>query len=117
MALRSDSIARFHSGDEPSDLNDVARKFMSDHEWRLATAPRPRVPVVDVNIGAADSSAPHSYEHLILSDPRLRNILQFEAGCRGFLDERFHWCSVETRERFCFARAFKLPVARRFWKG
>jgi hypothetical protein len=62
---------------------------VADDERRLASSLRPRIPVVDVNVGSADTCPPDPNEDFILTDPWLRDILQLETGCRGFLDERF----------------------------
>jgi len=90
VALSGDAISFLYVGDEPAYLNDIPGKFVADHEWRLASPLRPGIPVVDVNIGATHSRSPDPNENFVLTDPPLRDILQFETGCRGLLDERFH---------------------------
>ncbi|MEA2765003.1 MAG: hypothetical protein QOK07_1407, partial [Gemmatimonadaceae bacterium] len=40
--------------------------------------------------GAAYSGASHANQNFILTDPRLRNILQLETWRRRFLYQRFH---------------------------
>jgi hypothetical protein len=51
-----------------------------DDERRLAASLRPRVPVVDVDVGAADSRATDANKNFVLTDPWLRDILEFETG-------------------------------------
>ena len=74
VSFGRDAVAFLHVGDEASDLHDIAGEFVSDDERRLATALRPRVPVVDVHVGAADAGAPHTDQDFVVSDPRLRDI-------------------------------------------
>jgi hypothetical protein len=90
VAFGRHTIALLHISDEAPDLDDIAGELMPHDERRLATAFCPRVPIVDVHIGAADSRASHSNQNFVLSDPRLRDILQLETGCSGFLYQRFH---------------------------
>ena len=90
VPLGGDTVALFHIGNETPDLHDIARKLVPHNEGRLAATLCPRVPVEDVNIGAADSRASHTNQNFVLSDPRLRDILQLETGCSGFLYQRFH---------------------------
>ena len=90
MAFSRDAIAFLHVGHEAADLNHIAREFMADDERRLAAALCPRVPIVDVHVGAAHARASHANENFVLTDPRLRDILELEPGRRGFLYQRFH---------------------------
>ena len=62
----------------------------------LHAALRPRIPVVDVHVGAAHAGAPHANQNFIVADRRLRNVFEHEAGARGRLHQRFHvaCCSV-----------------------
>jgi len=84
------TITLLHISDETPDLDDIAGELMPHDERRLATALCPRVPIVNVNIGAANSRAPHADQNFVLPDPRLRDILQLETGCCGLLYQRFH---------------------------
>src|SRR5688572_21815258 len=90
VAFGGDAISLSDIGDEPADLHDISGELVADDEWRLAPASRPRVPLVDVDVGSADAGSSHSNENLILADLRLRQILQLETGSGGFLDQRFH---------------------------
>ena len=51
--------------------DDVARELVADDERRAAAAARPVVPLVDVDVGAADAGAPHADQHLVVADRRL----------------------------------------------
>jgi len=63
---------------------------VSNHERRLAPPLRPRIPVVDVHVRAADAGAPDADQDLVFADAGLLDILQLKAGCGGLFDERFH---------------------------
>jgi hypothetical protein len=78
VSLRGHAISFLYIGDETTDLHDVASEFVPDDERRLAAPLGPRVPVVDVNIGATHPRAPHTNENFILADSRLGNILELE---------------------------------------
>src|SRR5947199_8979733 len=67
VPLGGDAVAFAHVGDELTDFDDVAREFVTDGERWLASPARPRIPIVDVNVGAADTCAAHPYEHFIIS--------------------------------------------------
>ena len=51
---------------------------------------RPRVPIVDVHVGAADAGAAHLDQHFVVANRRLGNVLQNEARGRRLLHQRFH---------------------------
>jgi hypothetical protein len=78
VSLRRDAVSFLHIGDQAAHLDHIARELMTDDKRRLASSLRPRVPVVDVYIGAADSRAPDTNENFVLTDPGLRDILEFE---------------------------------------
>ena len=82
MPFRRDAIALLYVGDEPSDLDYISSELMPDDERRLAATFRPRVPVVDVNVGSANTRATNADEYFVLTDSWLGDILQFETGCR-----------------------------------
>src|ERR1051326_97082 len=96
VALRGHAVTFADVGDERSDLNDVAGGLMPDDEWWNAAVLRPRVPVVDVDVGTTDTSASHVDEDLVLTNRRLRDVLQLESGSGGLLDQRFHAKSLRS---------------------
>jgi hypothetical protein len=112
VSLGRHPVTLFHIGDEPPDLYHVAGEFVPDDERRLAPRLRPRIPVVDVNVGAAHSGPAHTNENLVLTDFRLRHILEFEAGCGGFLYQRFHERRLRwENEKLFQIRRSNLPTA------
>jgi hypothetical protein len=54
VAFGADPLAEFVAGDAGADLHDAADEFVPDHEARLDRALTPLVPLVDVQVGAAD---------------------------------------------------------------
>jgi hypothetical protein len=95
VTLGGDAIAFLNIGDESSDLDYVAGEFMSDDEWRLAAAAGPLIPVVDVNVGAADSGAANFDQNFIVADFRLGYIAQDHSRACGFFYESFQVSEVE----------------------
>ena len=54
VALAGNALADVQSGDARAKLGDLADVFMADGHGRLDVLLRPRVPVVNVDIRAAD---------------------------------------------------------------
>jgi hypothetical protein len=80
VTFRGHSVTFLYVGNKAPDLNDFTGEFMSDDEWRLAPAARPRIPVVDVEVGAAHARAHYTIENFFVSDSRLGNVAHGEAG-------------------------------------
>src|ERR1700722_7072689 len=55
---------------------------------------RPRIPIVNVHIGAADCGTLDLDEHIVVTDRGFRNILHPDTGFRAGLDECFHGLSL-----------------------
>jgi hypothetical protein len=51
-----DEVTLLHAGDLVADGFDDAAEFVSRNQWRMNTPLRPLVPIVDMEIGAADGS-------------------------------------------------------------
>ena len=60
VAFGGHAIAFAHVGDEAADLHDFAGELVADDDRRFHAPLRPRVPIVDVNVGAADAGATHA---------------------------------------------------------
>ena len=90
MPLGGHAVAGVHVAHERAHLHHVARELVADGERRLAAPLRPVVPLVDVDVGAADAGAAHADQHLIVTDGRLRHLLQHEARRRPLLHECSH---------------------------
>lgn len=54
VRLGGDIIAYLDERDIRTDLHDLAAHFMADNAWRVDTAVRPGIPIVNVGIGSAE---------------------------------------------------------------
>src|SRR5690606_24842606 len=80
VPLRRHPVADVDVGHQGAHLRHVAGELVADGEWRTAAPLRPGVPVVDVDVGAADAGAPDADQHLVVADLRLGNVGEREAG-------------------------------------
>ena len=71
MPFAADDVARPEVGDVRADLDDLADKFVTHDHGHGDRAPGPGVPVVDVNVGAADAGLFHAHQDVVDSDRRL----------------------------------------------
>jgi len=99
VPLGRDPVTDLHAFDEVADGDHIAGELVSADEWRPASPRSPRVPLVDVHVGAADTGAPYAYQDLVVADRRLRNFRQGEAASRGLLHQRFHVTPRREPER------------------
>jgi hypothetical protein len=90
VAFRRHAVADRDVGHEASDLHHVARELVADGERRSASALCPRVPLVDVHVGAAHAGAPHLDQHFVVADLRTRDVPKDEAGTGGRFHQRSH---------------------------
>ena len=68
MPLAADEIAGMKVVDVSADLDDLADELVPDHQRDRDGALRPGVPVVDVEIGAADTGAQDTDEQVVDAD-------------------------------------------------
>src|SRR5258708_4620089 len=90
MALARDTIAAAEAAHFAAELNDLARILVADRHRHRHGLLRPRIPVIDMHIGAANGRAVHLDENVVVTDRRLGNVLHPNAGFRARLDECFH---------------------------
>src|SRR5207248_4970177 len=83
VALRRNAITFPHVGHERADVHDFTSELMTNDEWRRASSACPRVPFIDVNVGAAYTGATHVNQYFILTHRRLRDVLQCEPPPSG----------------------------------
>jgi hypothetical protein len=89
MALARDDHAGRIIVDVLADLDDFADELVADHHRDGNRLLRPLIPLVDVQIGAADGGALDLDQHVVGARFGLGHIL--EQAWRGLLlDERFH---------------------------
>src|SRR6476646_4362990 len=90
VTFRCYAIAFAHIGDERTDLHHFTGELVTDDERRNTSAACPRVPFVNVDVGAAHSRSPHANQHFILTNRRLSDVFQYESRSCRFFYERFH---------------------------
>ena len=90
VALAGDPGSGLDVVDLCTDGLDDADELVADDDGRAHVLLRPFVPVVDVQIGAADRRVGHPDQHVRRTGHRLRNVLQHEPPLRARLDERLH---------------------------
>jgi hypothetical protein len=74
MALRRHKVAYLHMGDLAADRRHIAAKLVPDNHGRFEATPRPRIPLIDMQIRATDRGAHDADENLLLSNRRFRNL-------------------------------------------
>ena len=90
VALGADQVADLVTADIAADRDDAADEFVARDRARLDRLLRPGVPVVDVDVGAADAGLQHLDQHVVDAVARLRHVLEPDAGFGFGLDECFH---------------------------
>ena len=90
VSLAGHPIAGLDAAHLAADLDDLARILVTDGHRHRNGLLRPRIPVVDVHVGAADGGAVHLDEHVVVTDRGLRHVLHPDAGFRASLDQCFH---------------------------
>src|SRR5438445_677052 len=73
-----------------ADRDDLAGELVTDHERRLEAPLRPRVPVGDVQVGAAHARMSHGDEHLPGTGGRFRDGRDLQTRGAFLLDDRLH---------------------------
>src|SRR4029077_6097843 len=77
-----------------------ADELVTDRHWHRNRLLRPGVPIVDVNVSAADGSFQHPDEHVITVHFRNRNFLEPQPGLRlglhNGLHHLLHWERLST---------------------
>ena len=76
-----------HAGAKRRDLTDI---LMADDHGRLDVSCRPVVPVIDMDVCAADCSLMNVDKYLSWAGLRDGDLPQFQSGCGGRLDDRIH---------------------------
>src|SRR6202020_1478988 len=85
-----DAIAGTKAAHLAADFDYFSRVFMSDRHRHGHRFLRPRIPIVNMHIGAADGGTLDLDEHIVVADRGFRNVLHPDAGFRAGFDECFH---------------------------
>ena len=73
-----------------TDLDNFPDELVPDNHWHRNSPLSPRVPFVNVQIGATNAGLENPDEHIVDAHRRLRNILQPKPRLGFRFDERFH---------------------------
>ena len=90
VALSADELAREKVGDICAYFDNFAHEFVAHHHGDRNGPLGPLIPLVDVDIGAADGGLLYLNENVVNADRGDRNIFQPESGFGFTLYQRFH---------------------------
>ena len=90
MALARDPVADLQAADFHADFGDFADERMADDHRNRDGGLRPFVPVVDMDVGAADRRLLDLDQHVIVADGGQRGVLHPDAGLGLGLDQGLH---------------------------
>ncbi len=94
------------SADVGADLDDLAHELVADHHRHGDGLLRPGVPVVDVQVGAADAGAVHADQHVVDADRWAPGRPRARGRARGRLLTSAFMLSILAQ-----VRRFRLPGA------
>jgi hypothetical protein len=94
VAFAADDVAREEVGHVGPDLDDPADELMPDRHGDGDRLLRPIVPLVDVDVRAADPGPQHLDQDVVDADLRLVDVLQPQAGLAPALAECFHSSTI-----------------------
>ena len=101
VALAADDVARREVGDvRRRPRRSSPDELVADHQRDRDRLLGPGVPVVDVQVGAADPGPVDPDQHVVDPDLRLRDVLEPQAG----LGVGFHECAHRRRSGYCPGR-------------
>ena len=90
VTFAADDIAGREVADIGTDFDDLADELVADRHRDGDSFLRPGVPVVDMEVGAADASAEHLDENVVDPDFRDGDFFEPEAGGGFGFDEGAH---------------------------
>jgi hypothetical protein len=102
VALGRDAVADAVTGHARAHLHDAPDELVADGEAGLDGALAPLVPLVDVQVGAADRGLLQLDQHLVRADLGHRHFFHPDAGLGVALDQGFH--RLRHGETCCLAR-------------
>jgi hypothetical protein len=90
VAFPADEVTRMKILHIGADFDDLTAKFVTDNQRHMNRGSRPFIPVVNVQVGTADSRAKHANLHVADAGFRLGNIFEPETSLGATLNESFH---------------------------
>src|SRR5260370_31069349 len=90
--IERDAIANLEVADSFTDLDNLARRLMAEHEWQPRNhALGAKLPIDEVQVGATDSTRADSNQELAFSGPWCGGLDHFGARCGPSLGDCFHF--------------------------
>ena len=109
----ADQIAGMKIRHVGSDFDNLSAEFMPDDQRHVNGGARPIVPVVDVQVGAANSRAQHANFDVVDAGFGLGNIFEPQASLGAALNEGFHsGCPPALSVRFGKGTNSRMPAIR-----
>ena len=94
VAFPGDALADGKRVDAFADLGNIAGIFVADDHRHRDGVPGPRVPVVDMHVGAANAGLVDADKHVARSDCRNGHVAEPKSGFRFIFDQGSQWCSL-----------------------
>jgi hypothetical protein len=76
MALRTYTVSHFQRLHIPAHFDNLANKLMADYQGQFKRPPCPIVPLINMQVGAADGSFADFDQDIIIPDSRDRNLFK-----------------------------------------
>src|SRR5260370_22259770 len=90
--IERDAIANFEIADSFTDLDNFAGRFMAENDWQTRNhALGAKLPIDDVQVGAAYSARADSNQQLTFGGPWRGGLHHFRAPCGPSLGDCFHF--------------------------
>jgi hypothetical protein len=115
VAFGRDALAELVAGHARAHVDDAADELVADDQAGLDRALAPLVPLVDVQVGAADRGLLELDQHLVGADLRHRHLFHPDALAGFALDQGFHhlrWRTARTTCRMRHPRISPCPLRR-----
>ena len=90
MPFPADQISGMKVRDVRSDLDNFAGKFVADDERHANCGLRPVIPIVDMQVGAANAGGQHANLDVVDAGFGLGNIFEPQSAFGAAFDEGFH---------------------------
>lgn len=90
MSFAADNFTGMKVDNIRADLDDFAHELMTDNHWHGNSFLCPLVPIVDMDIGAANSGPIDTNQHVIDADCRFGHLVEPKPRFRLLLNKCFH---------------------------
>jgi hypothetical protein len=94
MAFTTDQITDFEIIDVATEFNHMANEFVADHQRHRNGALGPGIPIINMQIRAADAGAINADEYVVYANFWHRHVDQSQSRCGGRFSDGFHAVSL-----------------------